>query len=89
MSWDHQSEFNSTAAVNFTAGGAEAIGTIQSSNGFHFLRVFNAGQLSTPITAYSTQPRITSTVGPTGHMVPRDQPENALKMINAFMSGHM
>jgi len=66
LAWAHQSDFNSTAAVNYTAGGAEAIGTLQSSHGFHFLRVYNAG-----------------------HMVPRDQPANALKMINAFMRGKM
>merc|ERR1719440_1529266 len=47
LPWSHQGDFNSTKAVNWTdpAAGAEAAGTIQSSNGFTFLRVFNAGHM--------------------------------------------
>jgi cathepsin A (carboxypeptidase C) len=63
LPWPHQGEFNSTAPVAWNVDGKEA-GTIQSSNGFTFLRVYDAG-----------------------HMVPRDQPEHALAMLNAFISG--
>jgi cathepsin A (carboxypeptidase C) len=63
LSWPHQGEFNSTTPVAWNVTG-KAAGTLQSSNGFSFLRVYDAG-----------------------HMVPRDQPENALAMINAFISG--
>lgn len=63
LPWPHQGEFNSTAPVAWNVEGKEA-GTIQSSNGFTFLRVYDAG-----------------------HMVPRDQPEHALAMLNAFISG--
>eukprot|EP00656_Telonema_subtile_P037782 TRINITY_DN4213_c0_g8_i1.p1 TRINITY_DN4213_c0_g8~~TRINITY_DN4213_c0_g8_i1.p1 ORF type:complete len:455 (-),score=118.09 TRINITY_DN4213_c0_g8_i1:255-1619(-) len=63
LPWSHQGEFNSTAPANWTApGAASPAGTLQASNGFSFLRVFDAG-----------------------HMVPRDQPEVALAMLNAFI----
>jgi cathepsin A (carboxypeptidase C) len=47
LPWSHQGDFNSTKPVNWTTplAGAEAAGTIQSSNGFTFLRVFNAGHM--------------------------------------------
>lgn len=65
LPWPHQGEFNSTKPVDWNVNGKKA-GEIQSSNGFTFLRVLDAG-----------------------HMVPRDQPENALAMINAFISGEI
>jgi cathepsin A (carboxypeptidase C) len=63
LPWPHQGDFNTTKPVGWNVAGKEA-GTIQSSNGFTFLRVYDAG-----------------------HMVPRDQPEHALAMLNAFISG--
>ena len=45
---------------------SQAAGTIQSAEGFTFLRVFDAG-----------------------HMVPRDQPEAALTMLNQFISNKL
>ncbi len=63
LEWPHQAEFNSTQPVDWEVAGNKA-GTLQSSNGFSFLRVYDAG-----------------------HMVPRDQPENALAMLNAFITG--
>ena len=63
LPWPHRAEFNSTAPVPWVVDGKKA-GTLQSSHGFSFLRVFDAG-----------------------HMVPRDQPANALAMLNAFIDG--
>ena len=63
MNWTHQADFVKAPANNWTVAGTAA-GTLQTSNGFSFLRVFDAG-----------------------HMVPRDQPEHALAMLNAFISG--
>ena len=63
LPWQHQHEFNTTKPVAWNVDGKQA-GTLQSSNGFSFLRVFDAG-----------------------HMVPRDQPANALAMLNAFIFG--
>jgi cathepsin A (carboxypeptidase C) len=63
MAWPHQKEYNTTKPVEWEANG-KAAGTLQKSNGFHFLRVYEAG-----------------------HMVPRDQPANALTMINQFIDG--
>jgi len=65
LPWTHQGDFNSTKPVNWTVADSAA-GTVQSSNGFTFLRVFEAG-----------------------HMVPRDQPANALAMLQAFISGKL
>jgi len=65
LPWSHQGDFNSTKPSNWTANGAAA-GTIQSSNGFTFLRVFDAG-----------------------HMVPRDQPQAALAMLNDFIQNKL
>jgi len=65
LPWSHQGDFNSTKPTNWTVGD-KAAGTIQSSNGFTFLRVFEAG-----------------------HMVPRDQPEHALAMLNAFIQNKL
>lgn len=65
LPWPHQGEFNSTKPVDWNVDGKKA-GELQSSNGFSFLRVLDAG-----------------------HMVPRDQPANALAMINAFISGEI
>ena len=62
LPWPHQGEFNTTKPVAWNVAGKEA-GTLQSSNGFSFLRVYDAG-----------------------HMVPRDQPQHALAMLNAFIS---
>lgn len=62
LPWPHQGDFNTTAPVDWNVAGKKA-GELQSSNGFSFLRVLDAG-----------------------HMVPRDQPENALAMLNAFIS---
>jgi cathepsin A (carboxypeptidase C) len=46
LPWSHQGDFNSTAPTNWTyAGGSSAAGTIQSSHGFTFLRVFDAGHM--------------------------------------------
>ena len=65
MNWTHQADFVKAPANNWTVAGTAA-GTLQTSNGFSFLRVFDAG-----------------------HMVPRDQPEHALAMLNAFISGQI
>jgi cathepsin A (carboxypeptidase C) len=65
MAWPHRGDFNSTKPVDWKVDG-KAAGTIQSSNNFTFVRVYDAG-----------------------HMVPRDQPANALAMINAFISGEI
>ena len=65
LAWPHHDDFAKAPVGNWTAPGAtggDAIGTLQSSNGFSFLRVYEAG-----------------------HMVPRDQPANALAMLNAFI----
>jgi len=65
LTWPHHDAFANATIGNWTAPGATdggAIGTLQSSNGFSFLRVYDAG-----------------------HMVPRDQPANALAMLNAFI----
>lgn len=65
LPWDHQKEYQSTKPVEWSVSGKPA-GTKQSSNGFTFLRVYDAG-----------------------HMVPLDQPENALALINEFTQGKM
>eukprot|EP00949_MAST-11_sp_MAST-11-sp1_P003566 g3566.t1 len=44
LQWDHKSEFNKAPVTNWTAGGSPA-GTLQTSNGFSFLRVFSAGHM--------------------------------------------
>jgi cathepsin A (carboxypeptidase C) len=65
MEWQHKDDFNKASMTNFTPpNGSAPIGQMRSSDGFSFLRIFDAG-----------------------HMVPRDQPENALAMVNAFLSG--
>merc|ERR1712153_187713 len=67
LPWSHQGDFNTTSATNWTGtSGTAPMGTIQQSNGFTFLRVFDAG-----------------------HMVPRDQPEAALAMLNAWTSNKL
>jgi cathepsin A (carboxypeptidase C) len=63
LPWPHQGEFNTTKPVDWNVNGKKA-GELQTSNGFSFLRVLDAG-----------------------HMVPRDQPEHALAMLNAFIHG--
>jgi len=65
MPWPHRADFAATSPVPWMAGGKQA-GTLQSSHGFSFLRVYDAG-----------------------HMVPRDQPANALAMLHAFLDGEM
>lgn len=44
LNWPHRAEFNSTLPKPWMAGGQSA-GTLQSSNGFSFLRVFEAGHM--------------------------------------------
>jgi len=44
LPWSHQGDFNTTKPVNWTVADAAA-GTIQQSNGFTFLRVFDAGHM--------------------------------------------
>jgi len=63
MEWPHKAEFNAASVSDWKVDGKKA-GTVQTANGFTFLRVLDAG-----------------------HMVPRDQPQNALSMLNAFISG--
>ncbi|KAL1500122.1 hypothetical protein AB1Y20_012795 [Prymnesium parvum] len=65
LPWPHRGDFNSTTPKVWEVDG-KAAGTLQSSHGFSFLRVYDAG-----------------------HMVPRDQPANALAMLNAFISGSL
>jgi len=65
LPWPHRGDFNSTTPKEWQVGGVAA-GTLQSSHGFSFLRVYDAG-----------------------HMVPRDQPANALAMLNAFTAGEI
>lgn len=65
LDWPHKDEFNAAPMQNWTTAEANTtVGQMRSSNGFTFLRVYDAG-----------------------HMVPRDQPQNALAMLNAFISG--
>ena len=61
LPWPHQGDFNTTAPIDWNVDGKKA-GELQSSNGFQFLRVLDAG-----------------------HMVPRDQPANALAMLNGWI----
>jgi len=65
MEWPHKSEFNAAPVADWTVDGAPA-GTVQTSNNFTFLRVYDAG-----------------------HMVPRDQPEVAVAMLNQFLEGKL
>ena len=44
MPWPHQAEFNTTAPVEWQVAGKPA-GTLQTSNGFSFLRVYDAGHM--------------------------------------------
>lgn len=44
LPWPHQGDFNTTKPVNWTVAGTAA-GTLQSSHGFSFLRVFDAGHM--------------------------------------------
>jgi len=44
MVWPHQAEYNSTTPVVWNVNGTPA-GMLQSSNGFHFLRVYDAGHM--------------------------------------------
>jgi cathepsin A (carboxypeptidase C) len=63
MPWPHRTDFVNAAPTPWMVD-SKAAGTLQTSNGFSFLRVYDAG-----------------------HMVPRDQPANALAMLNAFIAG--
>jgi cathepsin A (carboxypeptidase C) len=64
LDWPHHDDFNTAPMANWTTPEANTtIGQMRTSNGFSFLRVYDAG-----------------------HMVPRDQPQNALAMLNAFIS---
>jgi len=63
MPWPHRTDFVNAAPTPWMVDN-KAAGTLQTSNGFSFLRVYDAG-----------------------HMVPRDQPANALAMLNAFIAG--
>jgi len=67
LPWSGQKAFAATKPVNWTDPTMQEVGgTIQQSDTFTFLRVFNAG-----------------------HMVPRDQPAQALAMINAFTANKL
>lgn len=52
MEWPHKTEFNAAPVTEWSAGGkagvsisSQALGTVQSSNGFTFLRVYDAGHM--------------------------------------------
>ena len=67
MAWPHKAAFNAAPLKNLTFDSNDenmTVGEMRTSNGFSFLRMFEAG-----------------------HMVPRDQPANALAMMEAFISG--
>jgi len=63
MEWPHKDEFNKAADNDYKVDG-KAAGKLRSSNGFHFMQIFQAG-----------------------HMVPMDQPEVAVQMLDDFISG--
>lgn len=63
LEWPHKEDYNKADDATYTVGG-KAAGRLRSSNGFHFMQVYEAG-----------------------HMVPMDQPEVALQMLNDFTSG--
>ena len=44
LPWKHQAKYNSTKPTEWTVAGKPA-GTLQSSNGFSFLRVYDAGHM--------------------------------------------
>lgn len=44
LPWPHQKDFNAAPIVNFTVAGASA-GELRTSNGFSFLRVYDAGHM--------------------------------------------
>jgi len=44
MEWTHKADFNAANVTNWKAGSTNA-GTLQSSNGFSFLRVYDAGHM--------------------------------------------
>merc|ERR1719399_2619783 len=65
MEWPHKADFNAAEDADYNVDGKK-VGRIRSSNGFHFMQVYQAG-----------------------HMVPMDQPEAALAMLNDFISGKL
>jgi len=44
MAWPHQGDYNTTTPVDWYVD-CKAAGTLQASNGFHFLRVYDAGHM--------------------------------------------
>ena len=44
MEWKYKENFSSAEVLPWTVGGKEA-GTIQSANGFTFLRIYDAGHM--------------------------------------------
>eukprot|EP00971_Amphidinium_carterae_P098700 1952020-Amphidinium_carterae.1 len=65
MEWSHKEELNKAADLSYIVN-EKAAGKVRTSNGFHFMQIFQAG-----------------------HMVPMDQPEVALHMLDDFISGKM
>jgi len=45
MDWPHKEDFNNAAFANWTAGDLGVGGQLRSSNGFSFLRVYDAGHM--------------------------------------------
>merc|ERR1711908_97127 len=65
MEWPHKTEFNAASDAPYMVGNSQS-GRLRTSNGFHFMQVYQAG-----------------------HMVPMDQPEAALSMLNDFIGGKL
>lgn len=65
MDWTHKADFNAAKVTDWKVNGTSA-GTLQTSNGFSFLRVYDAG-----------------------HMVPMNQPKNALEMVRQFINAEI
>jgi len=65
MEWPHKDEFNQARDADYNMNG-KAVGKLRTSNGFHFMQIFQAG-----------------------HMVPMDQPEVSLQMLDEFITDHL
>lgn len=97
LAWPGKQEFNDAKLVNFTlpakAGGVpRQAGQLRSAKGFSFLRVYEAGHMgerkslrNSRAFALANTRSVLLGVLP----VPRDQPEAALAMLNAFISGQI
>ena len=80
-----------------TAEANSTVGQMRTANGFTFLRVYDAGHmvsadtrevlLSSGSEAHASQHQCVTAVIFVFFQVPRDQPQNALAMLNAFISG--